>query len=142
MGTDLDRYLGRSSGCPCGGNPWRRPRAKSAKVGTVVGTLADALNWSSEAAETFSDVMDEDVTTAEDAFNVVLSQCTSEAERQAVITQTLIHLYGDSADKYNEVAASIIDANKATADYTVAAAELGERMEPITTSVREGFAKS
>lgn len=114
---------------------------ESAKVGTVVGTLADALNWSSEAAKMFSDVMDEDVTTAEDAFNVVLSQCTSEAERQAVITQTLIDLYGDSADKYNEVAASIIDANKATADYTVAAAELGERMEPITTSVREGFAK-
>lgn len=114
---------------------------ESAKVGTVVGTLADALNWSSEAAKMFSDVMDEDVTTAEDAFNVVLSQCTSEAERQAVITQTLIDLYGDSADKYNEVAASIIDANKATADYTVAAAELGERMEPITTSVREGFTK-
>lgn len=114
---------------------------ESAKVGTVVGTLADALNWSSEAAKMFSDVMDEDVTTAEDAFNVVLSQCTSEAERQAVITQTLIDLYGDSADKYNEVAASIIDANKATADYTVAAAEFGERMEPITTSVREGFAK-
>ena len=114
---------------------------ESAKVGTVVGTLADALNWSSEAAKMFSDVMDEDVTTAEDAFNVVLSQCTSEAERQAVITQTLIDLYGDSADKYNEVAASIIDANKATADYTVATAELGERMEPITISVREGFAK-
>lgn len=114
---------------------------ESAKVGTVVGTLADALNWSSEAAKMFSNVMDEDVTTAEDAFNVVLSQCTSEAERQAVITQTLIDLYGDSADKYNEVAASIIDANKATADYTVATAELGERMEPITISVREGFAK-
>ena len=114
---------------------------ESAKVGTVVGTLADARNWSSEAAKMFSDVMDEDVTTAEDAFNVVLSQCTSEAERQAVITQTLIDLYGDSADKYNEVAASIIDANKATADYTVAAAELGERMEPVTTSVREGFTK-
>lgn len=114
---------------------------ESAKVGTVVGTLADALNWSSEAAKMFSDVMDEDVTTAEDAFNVVLSQCTSEAERQAVITQTLIDLYGDSADKYNEVAASIIDANKATADYTVAAAELGERMEPVTTAVQGGFTK-
>lgn len=114
---------------------------ESAKVGTVTGALADALNWSSKAAKMFSDVMDDDVTTTEDAFNVVLGECTSEAERQAVITQTLIDLYGDSADKYNEVAASIIDANKATADYTVAAAELGERIEPVTASVREGFAR-
>lgn len=114
---------------------------ESAKVGTVVGTLADALNWSSEAAKMFSDVMDEDVTTAEDAFNVVLQECTSEAERQAVITDTLIALYGDAADKYNETTASIQEARSATWDYTNAAAELGERIEPVTTSVREGFTK-
>ena len=114
---------------------------ESAKVGTVVGTLADALNWSSEAAKMFSDVMDEDVTTAEDAFNVVLQECTSEAERQAVITDTLIALYGDAADKYNETTASIQEARSATWDYTNAAAELGERIEPVTASVREGFAK-
>lgn len=114
---------------------------ESAKVGTVVGTLADALNWSSEAAKMFYDVMDEDVTTAEDAFNVVLQECTSEAERQAVITDTLIALYGDAADKYNETTASIQEARSATWDYTNAAAELGERIEPVTASVREGFAK-
>lgn len=115
--------------------------AETAKVGTVTGTFADALNWNSEAAKMFAGYMSEDVTTAEDAFNVALSECTSEAERQALITETLTKLYGSAADKYNETAGSIIEANKATADYTVAAAELGERMEPITTSVREGFTK-
>lgn len=114
---------------------------ETAKVGTVTGTLADALNWNSDAAKMFADVMGGDVATAEDAFNVILGECTSEAERQAVITDTLIALYGDAADKYEETAGSIMDANKATADYTVATAEMGERIEPVTASVREGFAR-
>lgn len=114
---------------------------ETAKVGKVTGTLADALNWNEDAAKMFADVMNEDVTTAEDAFNVVLQECTSEAERQAVITDTLIALYGDAADKYNETTASIQEARSATWDYTNAAAELGERMEPVTTAVQEGFTK-
>lgn len=114
---------------------------ETAKVGKVTGALADALNWNSDAAKMFADVMDDDVTTAEDAFNVVLESCTSEAERQAVITDTLIDLYGDAATKYEETAGSIMDANKAMADYTVAAAEMGERIEPVTASVKEGFAR-
>lgn len=113
---------------------------ESAKTGTVTGALADALNWSSEAAKMFSKYMDEDVTTAEDAFNVALSKCSTEAERQALITKTLTTLYGDAADKYRETAGSIMEANEATADYTVAAAELGEKIEPVTTAVKAGFA--
>lgn len=114
---------------------------ETAKVGKVTGTLADALNWNKDAAKMFADVMDEDVTTAEDAFNVVLQEATSEAERQAVITDTLIALYGDAADKYNETTASIQEARDATWDYNNAASEMGERIEPVTTSVQEGFAK-
>ena len=30
-----------------------------------------------------------------------------------------------------------MDANKATADYSVAAAEMGERIEPVATSAQE-----
>lgn len=114
---------------------------ETAKVGKVTGTLADALNWNKDAAKMFADVMDEDVTTAEDAFNVVLQECTSEAERQAVITDTLIALYGDAADKYNETTASIQEARGATWDYTNAAAEMGERIEPVTAAVQDGFAR-
>ena len=108
-------------------------------VGKVTGVMADALNWSSEAAEKFAKYMSDDVTTAEDAFNVALSKCTTEAERQALVTETLTDLYGGAADKYNETAASVIAANKATADYTVTTAELGERIEPITTAARNGL---
>ena len=111
---------------------------ETAKTGQVTGVLADALNWSSDAAVMFSKYMNEDVTNAEDAFNVALSECNTEAERQALITETLTKLYGGAADEYENTAGSIMDANKATADQSLAMAELGERMEPLTTKVTEG----
>lgn len=114
---------------------------ETAKVGKVTGVFADALNWSSEAAAMFADCMSEDVLTAEDAFNEALAECTTEAERNALITDTLTKLYGKAADKYDETAGSLMDANKATADLTLAQAEMGERIEPVTTAVSEGFAK-
>lgn len=114
---------------------------ESAKVGTVTGALADALNWSSEAASMFSQYMGGDVVTAEDAFNVALSKCSSEQERQALITDTLTKLYGDAAEKYRETAGCVMDANRATADYSLNMAELGARMEPVTTSVQVGLNK-
>lgn len=113
--------------------------AETMNTGTVTGALADALNWSSEAASMFSKYMSDDVTTAEDAFNVALSKCTTEAERNALITDTLTALYGDAADKYRETAGSIIEANEANADQSLSLAELGEKIEPVTTAVTEGF---
>lgn len=107
---------------------------ETAKTGKVTGGLADALNWSSEAASMFSKYMDEDVTTAEDAFNVALSKCTNEQERQALITDTLTKLYGDAATKYDEASGSMDDAKRATAENTLAQAELGETLEPLTTA--------
>lgn len=113
---------------------------ETAKTAQVTGALADALNWNSEAAKMFSQYMSEDVTTAEDAFNVALSKCSDEQERQQLITQTLTTLYGNAADKYNETAGNIIEANKATADLTTAQAELGSVTEPVINSVNLGFA--
>lgn len=113
--------------------------AETINTGTVTGALADALNWSSEAAVMFSDYMSDEVVTAEDAFNEALADCTSEAERNALITDTLTALYGDAADKYNETAGSIIEANKAQADFSLATAEAGERIEPVTAAVQSGF---
>lgn len=113
---------------------------ETAKTAQVTGTLADALNWNSEAAKMFSKYMSEDVTTAEDAFNVALSKCSNEQERQQLITQTLTALYGDAADKYNETAGNIIEANKATADLTTVQAELGATIEPLSNQFKIGFA--
>lgn len=112
---------------------------ETAKTGTVTGGLADALNWSSEAAEMFSDYMGGDVVTAEDAFNKALSECSSEQERQQLITETLTALYGDAAETYEDTAGSIIDANKANADWNMTMAEMGEAIEPATTAVKSGM---
>lgn len=107
---------------------------ETAKVGKVTGVLADALNWSSEAAVMFADYMSGDVTNAEDAFNVALSECSNEAERQALITDTLTALYGDAADTYRDAASAQMDAKEATADNVLAEANLADAIEPTTTA--------
>lgn len=107
---------------------------ETAKIGKVTGVLADALNWSSDAASMFSKYMSEDVTTAEDAFNVALSECTTEAERQALITETLTALYGDSAKKYEEASGAQIAAKEATADNIIAQNQMADAIEPVTTA--------
>lgn len=107
---------------------------ETAKTGQVTGVLADALNWSSEAAEMFAGYMSDEVTTAEDAFNEALKECSTEQERQALITETLTALYGDSAAKYEEVAGSQMEAKEASAELALAEAEMAEAVEPLTTA--------
>lgn len=108
--------------------------AETAKTGTVTGSLADALNWSSEAATMCAGYMNKDVKTAEDAFNVALSKCSTEQERQALITETLTKLYGGAAEQYQETAGDILDANDATARLTEVQSQMGEAMEPANTA--------
>lgn len=99
---------------------------ETAKVGKVTGVLADALNWAG---------------VNEEEFQKSLDKCNSEQERNALITNTLNGLYSTAADKYKENNASIIEARKATSNFTDAQAALGERMEPITTRIREGLTR-
>lgn len=107
---------------------------ETAKVGKVTGVLADALNWSSEAAAMFAGYMSEDVTTAEDAFNEALAECTTEQERQTLITETLTALYGDAAQKYDEASGAQTEAKAATADNILVQNQLADTMEPLTTA--------
>lgn len=111
--------------------------AETAKTGKVTGGLADALNWSSEASQMFAKYMSDDVVTAEDAFNVALSECTTEQERQALITDTLTKLYGASADTYRETAGAQMEAKEATAENILAEANLATAIEPVTTKFNE-----
>ncbi|MBQ2894115.1 MAG: hypothetical protein IJE92_01195 [Clostridia bacterium] len=107
---------------------------ETAKTGQVTGVLADALNWSSEAAVMFADYMSEDVTTAEDAFNEALKKCTTEQERQALITDTLTKLYGGAAEEYDKASGSQLAAKEATAENILVQNQLAETMEPLTTA--------
>lgn len=95
---------------------------ETAKTGAITGNLADALNWAG---------------VSEDDFQAKLDACTSEQERQALITETLNGLYSEAAEKYREVNGDIIDAQKATANLNSAMAELGAVAEPIVTRLKQ-----
>ena len=95
---------------------------ETAKTGSITGNLADALNWAG---------------VSEDDFQASLDACTSEQERQALITSTLNGLYSEAADKYREVNGDIIDAQKATANLNSAMAVLGAIAEPIITKLKQ-----
>lgn len=127
---------------------------ETAKVGKVTGNLADALNWTTmssygweealgsnkKALSAFNKATAEGAS-AEDAFNAALAECSTEQERTTLITETLNAMYGDSAAAFKENNKEVIAANKAQADYTDSSAKLGEKVEPITTKVKEGFNK-
>ena len=95
---------------------------ETAKTGAITGGLADALNWAG---------------VSEDEFQASLDACSSEQERQALITKTLNGLYSDAANKYKEVNGDIIDAQKATANLNNAMAALGAIAEPIITKLKQ-----
>lgn len=94
---------------------------ETAKVGQVTGPLADALNWAG---------------VSEDAFNESLAKCTTEQERQALITSTLSDLYGDASAAYKETNADVIAANKANEAWTESLAGVGAAVEPVLTDVK------
>ena len=97
---------------------------ETAKTGALTGGLADALNWAG--------VNEED-------FQASLDGCTTEQERQALITETLNGLYSDAAKEYKKTNKSVMDANKAQSDYNDTMADMGAKIEPVMTTVKEGF---
>lgn len=94
---------------------------ETAKVGQVTGPLADALNWAG---------------VSEDAFNESLAKCSTEQERQALITETLAGLYGDAAAAYKETNAEVIRANQANDAWMQSMSGVGAAVEPIITDVK------
>ena len=97
---------------------------ETAKTGSLTGSLADALNWAG---------------VSEDKFQESLDKCNSEQERQTLITDTLNGLYSEAAKKYEETNASVMAANRSQSDYMDTMAQVGAKVEPITTALKEGF---
>lgn len=126
---------------------------ETAKTGSVTGSLADALNWTTMSSEEwveafnghpralkkFQNAMKRGLT-VEEAFNEALTQCNEEWEKEQVIRQALNGLYGDAATEYEKNNAQIIEANKAQANYNSALGGLGEIIEPIKTTFTNGMA--
>lgn len=91
---------------------------ETAKVGTVTGSLADALNWAG---------------ISEDAFNEKLAKCNSEAEREKLIRETLNGVYSAASAEYEKSAAGILKQNEAQAKLMATLSSLGEAMSPLLT---------
>ena len=94
---------------------------ETAKTGALTGSLADALNWAGVNEEKFQEQLD---------------ACTTEQERQALITETLNGLYDEAANAYKETNAEVIRANKANEEWMESMAGVGGAIEPILTDVK------
>lgn len=94
---------------------------ETAKTGALTGGLADALNWAG---------------VNEEEFQASLDACSTEQERQALITETLNGLYSEQSEKFKELNKDIIEAREADAALTQVMAELGAVAEPIMTTLK------
>ena len=94
---------------------------ETAKTGALTGGLADALNWAG---------------VSEDKFQESLDACSSEQERQALITETLAGLYGEASAAYKETNAAVIENNKANDKLQESLSGVGEAALPITTAFK------
>lgn len=97
----------------------------SAKLGEVQGALADALEWSGITV---------------DDFNAQLALCSSEEERQKLITDTLKETYSEAANQYKETNKDIMESRQAQERLTDAMAEVGRVGEPVMTAIRNAIA--
>lgn len=97
----------------------------TAALGEVQGSLADALEWAGITV---------------DDFNEQLAKCSSEEERQDLITKTLKDTYSQAADQYKETNKDIIESRKAQERLSDAMAKVGEIGEPVMTTLRNAIA--
>lgn len=98
--------------------------AATSEMGVVQGVLADALEWQGVNL---------------DDYNEKLGKMSSAEERASYIQETLLGIYGETANAYRENNAGLIEANEAQLRYNDNLASLGEKAEPITTGLKNGF---
>lgn len=121
------------------------------RAGEVTGTFANVLNWGSQEGETFGVKMKEsteankewnesveDAKTAEDYFNLALSQCQTEAERTDLILQTLTKQgLAQAGQAWRDTNDDIVAANESQLAFEEAQAKLGEKLAPVRDGLRD-----
>lgn len=96
-------------------------------TGKAIGPFAELLERSGVNLETFDEG---------------LGKATTSAEKQNYVLQELSKLgLADVSKNFREQNADMIAAEKANVEYQNSMAELGKKVEPITTKIREGFTK-
>lgn len=104
--------------------------------------MTDAQKAEYEARKEQQKAIDEynarvqEAVSAEDRFNIALENCTTEQERQALITETLTSLYSDAAREYRKTNKQVIEANEANERWNKSMAKIGETMAPVVTEVK------
>ncbi len=97
----------------------------ASKQAVAEGGLADALEWGGVNLED---------------FNAKLASLNSNEERSAYIQETLNGLYGEAAEKYNELNKDVLDASTAQTNLEHSMAKLGAVAEPIMTMLKNATA--
>ena len=92
------------------------------RTGILTGGLTDALIWAG---------------INEEEFQAKLDACNTEAEREALIRNTLTGLYTDAASLYEENAAGVLSQNEAQMKLNENMAKIGEMMAPINAMLSE-----
>jgi phage-related protein len=93
---------------------------ETARVGKVVGTMADALNWAG---------------VSEDEMNAKLAQTNSLSEREAILRSTLNGLYNEAAEVYERNNKALLDHNESQARYNMAVSAAGSATLPLLTAL-------
>ena len=97
---------------------------ETAKVGTVTGVLADALNWAG---------------ISEDQFNAILASSSSEADRNRIILSALSSTYSGAADAFYQNNDALVESRESQADLDETMADLGETIADIKTTLLTAF---
>lgn len=91
------------------------------------------------AAGAFGEMLERSGVSLE-TFDAGLAKCSTEAEKQNYVLDQLSKLgLAELSEAYRDQNADLIAANKAQSDYTDAQAELGEKIQPVTTSIKQGI---
>ncbi len=123
---------------------------ETAHTGTVTGSFADALNWSTAATETFSQSLSgheaaqkafndaiADGATKEDAYNAALEAVTDPTERASMVTETLTALYGDAGKQYQDTNKDLLAVRDAQNDSAQAMTEAAKAAQPFNQAYQE-----
>lgn len=101
---------------------------ETARTGQVVGTLADALNWAGEVGE--------------DEMNAMLESCSSEAERNQLIMETLAGTYDDAADAFYRNNEALVASREAQVQMDEVLSNLGQTVASVKNQLMAEFIPS
>lgn len=98
---------------------------ETARTGTVVGTLADALNWAG--------------TVGEDEFNAMLASCSSESERNQLIMETLAGTYDEAANAFYRNNEALVASREAQVQMDKVLSNLGQTVASVKNRLMAEF---